>query len=137
MSKKLLQGLLFGGLLAATAYDAKAEVTSDYFIHFQPKQQAGMLVHDDAVRQWASMWVGHKEGFVEWIDPNKGTGSGREYELVRAGWLVITAFDQWSATCTKAILEDINSGQRSELQCSTGHFYIPWLVTKDPIRVRV
>ena len=139
MIKRMLQGLLFGGLLAATYYDAKADTAPDYFIHFQPRQIAGMLVTDDQFRQWSSMWVAHKEGFVEWLNPDGTRGSGREYEQIRSGYLTITAFDQWSADCTKALIEDINSGARTEMPCvkGGGHYYVPWLVTKDPVRVRV
>jgi hypothetical protein len=139
MLKRLLQGLLCVALLGATWYDAKAATTPEYFIHFQPKQVAGLLVTDDVHRQWSSLWVAHKEGFVEWLNPDGTTGSGREYEQVRNGYLTITAFDQWTADCRKAVLEDINTGARTELQCQagTGHYYIPWLVPQDPVRIRI
>jgi hypothetical protein len=115
---------------------AEAETSPEYYIHFQPKQIAGMLVHENS-RQWASLWVAHKEGFVEWLDPNTGSGSGREYGVIRDGWFVLTAFDQWSADCVRAELEDINSGVVTTIQCSKGHYYIPLLVPRDPFRVRV
>ena len=123
-------------LLLFWSVGASAVTLPEFYIHLQGKRQAGMLVWQDT-RQWVSEWVGYANGDVEWLDPNTGQRGSVEHQIFRDGFFVITGFDQWPADCTKAEIEDINTGTVYPLTCSKGHFYSPLIVPKDPWRIRV
>ena len=122
-------------LLLAFCGSARAAVLTDYFIHVLPGQRAGMLVWEDT-RERTSQWVAYPNGDVAWGDPNKWQPS-LEHMRVLDGYLTISGFDQWSADCIQAEIEDIQSGIRYPVTCRGGHYYSPMLVPRDPWRIRV
>lgn len=109
---------------------------SEYYIHMQGKQHAGMLAWADT-KQFTSMWVGYKNGDVEWLDPNTGKRGSVEHQIFRDGFFVLTGFDQWSADATQAEMYDINTGATYSLTPRGGHQYSPLLVPRDPWGMRV
>lgn len=122
-------------LLLAMVSQAWGATLPEYFVHVLPGQRAGMLVWQDT-RQQTSQWVSYPNGDVAWGDPNKWQPS-LEHMRVLDGYLTIAGFDQWTADCIQAEIEDINSGVRYPLTCRGGHYYSPMLIPRDPWRVRV
>lgn len=120
--------------VAASGWSAP---TSDYFIHFMHRQQAGMIVWQDT-RQWTSLWITHLNGDVQWRDPNTSDPGSFEQMFQRDGYWILGGFEhKWSADCTRAEIEDINTGAIAQLDCSKGHPYAPFLLPRDPWRMRV
>ena len=109
---------------------------SEYYIHMQGKQHAGMLAWGDT-KQFTSLWVGYKNGDVEWLDPNTGKRGSVEHQIQRDGFFVLTGFDQWSADATQAEMFDIGTSAIYPLVPKGGHQYSPLLVPRDPWGMRV
>jgi hypothetical protein len=107
----------------------------DYSPAVGPEHKAGMLVWQDT-KQYTSMWIGLGNGDTIWRDPNTTAPGTVEHWRLSDGFWKIMAFDTFSADCIKAELEDLNSGLTVSLPCTKGHFYVPFLLPKDPFRIR-
>lgn len=124
------------GVVVATACSPRGATLGDYYAHVVPGQRAGMLVWQDTL-EWTSEWISHPNGDVQWLDPHEPPGSF-EQMTVRDGYLVLLGFEhRYSADCTLAEIEDINSAVRYPITCRGGHYYSPMLLPRDPWRMRM
>lgn len=134
-------GLLFGFFLGIATANSEAATWGDYSPAIGPSKQAGMIVWENT-KQWVSEWIGLGDGSVWWREPNTGQSNGIEHWTVLNGWYMIKSFEDpgvgvWSADCIKAVLTDINTGQKASLPCTKGHFYTPFLIPSDPYRMQI
>ena len=101
-----------------------------------PQRNAGLLVWQDT-KQWVSEWISDGSASATWRDPNTGTPGSVEHYSLREGAMMLDGFDQWPIACLRADLVDINSGETVSLTCDKGHPYAPFLIPRDPWRMRI
>src|SRR5690348_10027190 len=135
-----MRALLLTALLWAGA--ALGVTSPQYWVHIAPQKQAALFV-GQTTGSWFSEWVSDGTGAAMWRNPSTGVPTGVEHWTLRDGWLVITGFSddfglpQWPADCVRAELQDVQTGATAPLTCRGGHQYVPFLIPRDPWRIRI
>lgn len=135
---RLLLWLIAGPAFAVTA--------PQFWVHTAPQKQASILAWQ-GTSQWVTEWISDGTGSALWRDPNNPEDRSKwnvEHWALRDGWLMIDWFSndfvgapRFNADCVKAEIQDVQTGITAPLTCRGGHYYVPFLMPRDPWRVRM
>jgi hypothetical protein len=128
--------------IGCAASAARAETSPQFWVHMAPQKQAALFV-GQTTGAWFSEWVSDGTGAAMWRNPTSGVATGVEHWTLRDGWLVLTGYSndfgavQWPADCVRAEIEDVQTGATAPLTCRGGQQYVPFLIPRDPWRIRI